>query len=121
MPCSRRPPPAAHDTAPRGHRGDGLPVSGVRSGRVLIALVAQTPPGPDRARLYLADRVERLRVTAVLVCGDELSVGFAADFPTELAARAWRVVADDSARTRPERWLEDATARQAYRSVTAPS
>ena len=65
----------------------------------------------------LADRVERLRVTAVLVCGDELFVGIAADFPTELAARAWRVVADDSARTRLERWLEDANAPQAYRSA----
>ena len=49
--------------------------------------------------------------------GTSSSVGFAADFPTELAARAWRVVADDSARTRPERWLEDATAPQAYRSA----
>ena len=49
--------------------------------------------------------------------GTSSSVGIAADFPTELAARAWRVVADDSARTRLERWLEDANAPQAYRSA----
>jgi hypothetical protein len=66
-----------------------FPLAVCAVGRVLIAQAVRTPPGPDSAWLHLADRVERLRVTAVLVCGDELFVGFVADFPTELAARAW--------------------------------
>jgi len=53
------------------------------AGRVLIALAVRTPPGPAGARLYLADRVDR--ITAVLAYENELLMSFAADLPTEVA------------------------------------
>ncbi|MHB2023777.1 MAG: hypothetical protein ACYCO3_10675 [Mycobacteriales bacterium] len=85
------------------------------AGRALTALAARNPS--CRTRQYLAGRVDRLRIAAVVAYEDELLVTLAADVHPELAARAWRVAADASARTRLERWLDDATPLRAYRSA----
>ena len=83
-------------------------------GRVLIALAARRAPGRANAPLYLAGPVDHLRIAAVLAYENDLLVNLSADLPTELAGRAWRVVADAGGRTRVERWLEDGTALRAY-------
>ena len=85
--------------------------------RVLIALVARTPSGLASTRLDLADRVDQLRMTSDLACEKELLDTLGAVLTTQLAARAWPVVADATARTRRERWLEDVTVPRAYCTV----
>jgi hypothetical protein len=92
-----------------------LAVSAMSRGKDRLA--TRTPPALAGTGLYLADRVDRVRFTAVLAYRDEFLVGLAADFPTELGPRAWRVAACPRARGRLEGWLQDATALLAYRSA----
>jgi hypothetical protein len=87
------------------------------AGRALTALAARNPSASCGTRQYLAGRVDQLRIAAVVAYEDELLVTLTADAQTELAARAWRVAADVSARTRLERWLDDAAPLRAYRSA----
>lgn len=97
-------------------RAMAFPLAVWPEGRALLAVVARTTSEAVTGRLYQSGRVDRLRINAVIVYDDELLDSSGAHFPLDLPPRAWRVAANASARTRLERWLEDATALRAYRS-----
>ena len=97
-------------TVPRCHRGDGLSVWWCgRWARVLIAFAAGTPPGSASGRLYLADPVDHLRITAVLAYEDESCWSAWPLISISSWPVHWPVVADVNARARLDRWLEDVT------------
>lgn len=82
----------------------GFALSAWAATRALNWAAARFPADPAADRQYLAGRVDGVRVTSLLACGDELLVTLTAPAGSGLPDRVYRVTGDAYCRARVRRW-----------------
>jgi hypothetical protein len=83
-------------------------------GRAVTAAGSRIPPAQGRSRHYLADRLDGVRITALIDYDDELLVGLAAQ--DAALAGVFRITARTCSLARVRRWHDETTPLRAYLS-----
>jgi hypothetical protein len=100
----------------------GFPLLLWAIGRAVTAAGERAPHGLGRPRQYLAGRLDRVQITALIDGGDELLVGLstqdadATQATSNLPANVYRVTASECSLPRVRRWRDEGTLLRAYLS-----